>query len=211
MPAEATASDWGAGAGDRTRVLRERARTASAAEPGPALRDRRAANCPAAHVLGGTLLSADPPEQAHVAVRSHVPEHQWGAHVSRAANVLAPEGVLPVALKGPDCECNRMLEEFGAPPFDLLTGRARVARRHKECDVCFSHNPHTPRTTSFEDTLRVARLMMAGRAEAAFPGPPTESQFPDYVRGHFGDEGSKAGGRWVGDVYCLIRRNPRWT
>ena len=75
----------------------------------------------------------------------------------------------------------------------------------------FSHGRHALCTTSFEDTLRVARFMMADRAEDAFSLPPTEGQFREYVRAHFWDEEKQAGGWSIGDVYCLIRRNPRWA
>jgi SAM-dependent methyltransferase len=215
IPAQAIAIDWGAGTGDLTRVLLERARTVYAVEPSPAMRDALAATCPAAHVIDGTIMSADPPGRAHVAVLSHVlyhiPDHLWGAHVIRAANFLAPEGVLLVVLKDPDTGCNRMLEDFGAPPFDLFTNLTRVMRRHKEFDFSFSHSPHALCTTSFEDTLRVARFMMADRAEDAFSSRPTEREFREYVRAHFWNEEKKVGGWSIGDVYCLVRRNPRWV
>ena len=215
IPDGAAAIDWGAGTGDLTRVLLERACTVYAVEPSPTLRGTLAANCPAAHIIDGTIMSANPPKQVHVAVLSHVlyhiPDHEWGGHVIRAANFLAPEGVLLVVLKDPDSGCNRMLEDFGAPPFDLFTGLMRVVRRHKEFDFSFSHRPHALCTTSLEDTLRVARFMMADRAANAFSRWPTESQFQDYVRAHFWDEEKNVGGWLIGDVYCLIRRNPRWA
>jgi len=215
IPSNAVAIDWGAGTGDLTRVLLERAHTVYAVEPGPAQRETLAASCPAAHIIDGTIMSADPPGRASVAVLSHVlyhiPDHQWGAHVIRAAGFLGPEGVLLVVLKDPDSGCNRMLEHFGAPPFDLVTGLTRVLRRHKEFDFSFSHSPHALFTTSFKDTLQVARFMMADRAEEAFSWRPTEAQFQDYVRSHFWDEEKKTGGWLIGDVYCLIRRNPRWV
>ena len=37
------------------------------------------------------------------------------------------------------------------------------------------------------------------------------TQFRDYVRAHFWDEEKNVGGWSIGDVYCLIRRNPRWA
>jgi SAM-dependent methyltransferase len=212
LPADAVAIDWGAGTGDLTRVLLERAHTVYAVEPSPTMRATLAANCPAAQVIDGTIMSADPPGSAHVAVLSHVlyhiPDHQWGAHVIRAASFLAPEGVLLVVLKDPDSDCNQMLEELGAPPFDLFAGLSRVLRRHKEFDFSFSHCPRTLRTTSFEDTLRIARFMMADRAEEAFSWRPTETQFQDYVRAHFWDEEKKVGGWCAGELYCFVRRNP---
>lgn len=215
VPPDAAAIDWGAGSGDLTRVLLERVRTVFAVEPSPTMRDILAANCPAAQVIDGTIMSADPPGRASVAVLSHVlyhiPDHQWGAHVIRAANFLAPEGVLLVVLKDPDSGCNRMLEHFGAPPFDLFAGLARVVRRHKEFDFTFSYRPHSLRTNSFADTLQVARFMMADRAEEAFSWQPTEAQFQEYVRDHFWDEEKHLGGWSIGDVYCLVRRNPRWA
>ncbi len=215
IPADAIAVDWGAGAGDLTRLLLERVRTVYAIEPSPAQRELLAANCPTAHIINGTIMSAEPPGPVGVAVLSHVlyhiPDHEWGAHVIRAANFLAPEGVLFVALKDPDTGCNQMLEEFGAAPFDLFARLARVVRRHKEFDFSFSHSPHAIHTTSFEDTLQIARFMMADRAEEAFSRRPSEAEFQDYVRSHFWDETSKSGGWPLGDVYCVIRRNHRWT
>jgi SAM-dependent methyltransferase len=214
IPPDAAAIDWGAGSGDLTRVLLERTRNVYAVEPHPKMREMLAANCPAAHIIAGTIISADPPCLASVAVLSHVlyhiPDHQWGAHVIRAAGFLAPEGVLLVVLKAPDTGCNRMLEHFGAPPFDLLTGLSRVMRRHKEFDFSFSHSSHVLHTTSWEDTLQVARFMMADRSEDSYSWQPTEEQFQDYVRTHFWDEEKNVGGWSIDDVYCLIRRNPRW-
>jgi Methyltransferase domain len=214
VPANAVAVDWGAGSGDLTRILLDTIRTVYAVEPSPTQRQLLAANCPAAHIIDGTIMSAEPPSPVHVALLSHVlyhiPDHEWGAHVIRAASFLAPEGVLLVALKDADSGCNRMLEEFGAPPFDLIGGLARVVRRHKEFDFAFSHSPHAIHTSTFEDTLKIARFMMADRAEESFSRQPTEAQFQEYVRTHLWSEASKSGGWSLGDVYCLIRRNPRW-
>lgn len=214
IPSDAAAIDWGAGSGDLTRVLLERTRNVYAVEPSPKMRETLAAKCPAAHLIDGTIMSADLPCLAHVAVLSHVlyhvPDHQWGAHVIRAANFLAPEGVLLVALKAPDTGCNRMLEHFGAPPFDLFAGLSRVVRWHKEFEFSFSHSPHALRATSWEDTLQVARFVMADRSEDSYSWRPTEAQFQDYVRTHFWDEEKNTGGWSIDDVYCLIRRNRRW-
>ncbi len=214
IPPDAVAIDWGAGTGDLTRLLLERVRTVYAVEPNPKQRETLAAKCPSAHIIAGTIMSANPPGRASVAVLSHVlyhiPDHQWGAHAIRAANFLSPEGALLVVLKDPDSGCNRMLEHFGAPPFDLFAGLSRVLRRHKEFDFSFSHSLHALRTTSWEDTLQIARFVMADRSEDSFSRQPTEEHFQDYVRAHFWDEEKQVGGWPVGEVYCLIRRNPRW-
>lgn len=214
IPSGAVAIDWGAGPGDLTRVLLERVPTVYAVEPSPKLRETLAASCPAAHIIDGTIMSADPPCQADVAVLSHVlyhiPDHQWGAHVIRSANFLGREGVLLVVLKDPDSGCNRMLEHFGAPAFDLFTGLSRVLRRHKEFDFSFSHSPHSLCMTSWEDTLQIARFMMSDRSEDSFSRRPTEAQFQDYVRAYFWDEEKNAGSWSIGEVYCQIRRNPRY-
>lgn len=215
LPADAVAIDWGAGSGDLTRILLERVSTVYAVEPSPKLRSELAARCPSAHLISGTIMSSTPPNKASVAILSHVlyhvPDHEWGAHVIRAASFLAPEGVLLVVLKDPDSGCNRMLDDFGAPPFDLIGGLTPVLRRHKEFDFSFSRSPHALRTKSFEETLQVARFMMADRAEESFSRQPTEAQFQDYVRAHFWDEEKKVGGWPISDVFCLIRHNPRWT
>jgi len=214
VPADATAVDWGAGSGDLTRLLLERVGTVYAVEPSLTQRQLLAANCPAACIIDGTIMSAEPPMLASVAVLSHVlyhiPDHEWGANVIRAANFLAADGVLLVVLKDPDSGCNRMLEEFGAPPFDLFGELARVVRRHKEFDFSFSHSPHAIHTITFDDTMKIARFMMADRSEESFSRQPTEAQFQEYVRTHLWDEASKSGGWSLGDIYCLIRRNSRW-
>jgi hypothetical protein len=96
---------------------------------------------------------------------------------------------------------------LGAPPFDLFAGLAQVIRRHPEFTFSFAHIPHTLRTVSFEDTLQIARFMMADRAEEAFSSRPTEAQFQEYVRAHFWDEEKKIGGWPIGDMHCQVRRN----
>jgi hypothetical protein len=212
IPATASAIDWGAGTGDLTRILLERCRTVYAIEPSPLMRVALAANCPAAQVIDGTIMHTDLPGQASVAVLSHVlyhiPDHQWGAHVIRAASWLAPDGVLLVVLKDADSGCNRMLEHFGAPRFDLIAGLSQVLHQHKEFDFTFSHRSHALLTHTFEETLQIARFMMADRAEEAFSWRPTEQQFQEYVQHHFWDGARRTGGWSIGDVYCLIRPNP---
>ena len=214
IPVDAAAIDWGAGTGDLTRILLERASTVYAVEPSPTLRLALVANCPGAQIIDGTIVSAVPPRAVDVALLSHVlyhiPDHLWGAYVLRAANYLSPTGVLLVVLKDSDSECNQMLEHFGAPPFDLLSGLSRVMRKHKEFDFSFSHRPHRLWTYSFDDTLRIARFMMADRDESAFTRQPVESEFKDYVRTHFWNNERQTGGWAAGDVYCFIRRNPQW-
>lgn len=122
-PRESRAVDWGAGSGDLTRLLLERCREVYAVEPSPAQRALLAAHCPGANILDGTIMSTILPNPVEVGLISHVyyhvPDHQWGAYTIRAANALSAEGVLIVILNDPDAGSNQMLEQLGAPRFDI--------------------------------------------------------------------------------------------
>jgi SAM-dependent methyltransferase len=210
-PADSRAIDWGAGGGRLTALLLEHFRHVYAVEPNPELRAALARNCPAATVLAGTVMSVAPPTPVEVGLLSHVlyhvPDHKWGAHVVRAADHLSRDGVLLVLLLDPDAGTNRMLEHFGAPRFDLYRGLADVVRRHREFDFCFARGPGGIRTTSFDETLQIARFVLCDRDEDAFARPPTEAAFQEYVRAHFWDEQAGAGG-WPYDVvFCSVRRS----
>src|SRR5262249_46513502 len=120
---------------------------------------------------------------------------------------LSADGVLLVVLNDPDAGPNRMLVDFGAPRFDLYASLAETVRRHKEFDFAFSRSPCPVRTTSFEETLTIARFVLCDRDEDAFSALPTEDEFRAYVRANFWNEQARTGG-WPHDtVLCYVRRN----
>jgi hypothetical protein len=210
-PAESRAIDWGAGEGDLTRLLLEYFQRVYAVEPHAGMRTVLATRYPRAQVFAGTLISTIPPAPVAVGLISHVfyhvPDHKWGAYTIHAANQLTADGVLIVILKGPDSGCNQMLEDFGAPRYNLYDGLARVMRRHTEFDFSFTRVPGSISTTSFVDTLTIARFMLCDRDADAFSHSPTEVEFQDYVRARFWDERSNTGGWPHEEVFCFVRRN----
>jgi hypothetical protein len=211
-PREARAVDWGAGRGDLTAVLLEHCAQVYAVEPSADMRAVLAERCPKATIVPGTIMSTTPPAPVEVGVISHVfyhvADHEWGAHVIRAADCLSSKGVLAVILNDPDSGTNRMLEDFGAPRFDLYHSLAQVIRRHKEYDFAWSWGPVPVQTRSFEDTLKIARFVLCDRDETAFARQPAEKDFQEYVRAHFWDEVSGVGGWDNSDVYCFVRPHP---
>jgi hypothetical protein len=211
-PAESRAIDWGAGGGDLTSLILEHFRCAYAVEPHPGMRTLLATRCPRAQIFDGTIMSMIPPTPVEVGLISHVfyhvPDHKWGAHTIHAANQLTEDGVLIVTLKDPDSGCNQMLEHFGAPRYNLYAGLARVIRLHAEFDFSFTRVPGCSIfTTSFDETLKIARFMLCDRDADAFSRPPTEEEFQEYVRAHFWDEKKGTGGWHYRVVFCFVRRN----
>ena len=160
-------------------------------------------------------MSAEAPDPVEVGVISHVfyhvPDHKWGAHVIRAARCLSPDGVLLVAMNDPDSEPNHMLRHFGAPAFDLYAGLAETIRRQPEFDFSFHRAPGRVRTASLEELLKVARFVLCDRDEDAFPTPPTEAAFQEYVRSRLWDDRAGVGGWDFHEVYCLVRPSPSYT
>jgi hypothetical protein len=210
-PAEARAIDWGAGGGDLTRLMLEHFQQVYAAEPSPVMRAILSARCPRARIFDGTITSVVPPEAVDVGVISHVfyhvPDYKWGAYTIHAANQLTKDGVLVVSLKPADSGCNRMLEHFGAPRYDLYAGLSGVIRIHREFEFSFTQVPGSIRTTSFDDTLKIARFMLCDRDADAFSRLPTEDAFQEYVRTRFWDEKSGTGGWDSGVMFCFVRRS----
>jgi SAM-dependent methyltransferase len=205
------AIDWGAGSGDLTALLLEHFENVYAVEPNPEMRAVLARRCPQARVVPATIMTATPPAAVQVGVISHVfyhiPDHKWGAHVIHAARCLSADGVLLVVLNDPDAGPNRMLADFGAPRFDLYASLAETVRRHKEFDFAFTRSRCPVRTTSFDETLTIARFVLCDRDEDAFSALPTEDEFRAYVRANFWNEQTGTGG-WPHDaVLCFVRRN----
>jgi hypothetical protein len=214
-PAEAHAIDWGAGGGDLTSLMLEHFQHVYAVEPHPGMRTLLATRCPRVQIFDGTIMSVIPPTQVEVGLLSHVfyhvPDHKWGAYTIHAANQLKEDGVLVVTLKDPDSGCNQMLEHFGAPRYDLYAGLTTVIRLHTEFDFSFTRVPGSIFTTSFDDTLKIARFMLCDRDADAFSRPPTEEVFQEYAREQFWDEMVGTGGWHYEVVFCFVRRNAVYT
>lgn len=212
-PRSARAVDWGAGTGRITRELCVRFATVYAVEPSEPMRARLAEAAPGARVLAGTVHSVALPEPVDVAVLSHVlyhvPDHLWGPTVLRCAAQLADGGVLLVVLKHPASGCNAMLEAFGAERFDLYR-LAGTFRGHPEYVLELSCAPGRLVTTSFEDTLEIARFMLCDRTPGGFTRLPSEAEFTDYVRRTFWDEARGEGGWDMGQIFAAVRPNPAW-
>ena len=214
-PAESQAVDWGAGGGDHTSLMLEHFHHVYAVEPHPDMRAVLATRCPLAQILDGTIMSTVLPTKVEIGLISHVfyhvPDYKWGAYTMHAARQLTENGTLIVTLKTAASECNQMLEHFGVPGYDLPGGLSRVMRLHPEFTFAFVHVPASITTTSFADTLTIARFMLCDRDADAFSRPPTEEAFQDYVREHFWDEGKGRGGWACENVFCCVRRNAMYA
>ena len=210
-PAESHAVDWGAGGGDLTSLLVEHFQHVYAVEPHPGMRAILATRCPRAQLLDGTIMSTVLPTKVEVGLISHVfyhvPDHKWGAYTMRAAHHLTENGVLIVTLKTVDTGCNQMLEDFGASRYDLYGVLASRMRLHPEFAFSFLRAPASITTTSFAETLTIARFMLCDRDADAFSRPPTEEEFQAYVREHFWDEREGRGGWECASAFCCVRRN----
>jgi hypothetical protein len=214
-PAESHAVDWGAGGGDLTSLLVEHFHHVYAVEPHPGMRAVLATRCPRVQILDGTIMSTVLSTKVEIGLISHVfyhvPDYKWGAYTIHAAHQLTENGVLIVTLKAMDSGCNQMLEHFGAPRYDLYGGLARGIRLHAEFDFSFMRASASITTTSFEDTLTLARFMLCDRDADAFSRPPMEEEFQDYVREYFWDERKGTGGWDCEEVFCCVRRNAGYT
>ena len=210
-PAESHAVDWGAGGGDLTSLMVEHFQHVYAVEPHLDKRAVLATRCPRAQILDGTIMSTVLPTKVEVGLISHVfyhvPDDKWGAYTIHAANHLTENGILIVTLKNGDSGCNQMLEHFGAPPYDLYGVLARGMHLHPEFAFSFLRAPASITTTSFAETLTIARFMLCDRDADAFSRPPTEETFQAYVREHFWDERQGRGGWKCATAFCCVRRN----
>jgi hypothetical protein len=210
-PAESHAVDWGAGGGDLTSLLVEHFHHVCAVEPHPGMRAVLATRCPRAQILDGTIISTVLSTKVEIGLISHVfyhvPDYKWGAYTIHAAHQLTENGMLIITLKAMDSGCNQMLEHFGAPGYDLHGGLVRVMRLHPEFTFSFRRVPASITTTSFADTLTIARFMLCDRDADAFSRPPTEEAFQAYVREHFWDERKGSGGWECDNLFCCVRRN----
>jgi hypothetical protein len=80
-------------------------------------------------------------------------------------------------------------------------------RLHPEFTFSFRRVPASITTTSFADTLTIARFMLCDRDADAFSRPPTEEAFQAYVHEHFWDEGKGSGGWECDNMFCCVLRN----
>jgi hypothetical protein len=211
LPRSAKAVDWGAGAGRNTRVLCEWFETVYAVEPSAALRVELVRTAPKAIMIAASIQATMLPEQVDLGLISHVyyhiPDHEWGRLTVRCASYLTEQGQLVVVLKHPESGCNRMLEAFGASRFDLFTLRDTLAS-YPQYILEFQTTPGKITTTSFEETLTIARFMLSDRIASAFSRLPSEQEFENYVRKHFWNDEEHRGGWNCGDVLAFIKRNP---
>ncbi len=104
-----------------------------------------------------------------------------------------------------------MLAHFGAPRYDLSEILARELPLHPEFAFSFLRAPVSITTTSFAETLTIARFMLCDRDAEAFSRPPTEEAFQEYVREHFWDEQTGTGGWNCEEMFCCVRRNTEYT
>jgi hypothetical protein len=211
-PRDSHAVDWGAGSGDLTAWLLAHFDHVTAVEPSPVFRACLARQCPDALIVDGTLSGYIPRCPVDVAIISHVfyhlPDHQWAACALRAARQLSERGVLLMMLKDPNSGCNRMLEHFGAPRFNLVEQLQPLISGHGEFNYTLDRVPGSFVTTHFEETLDIARLLLCDRDDGAFSAMPDEAEFVDYVREHFWDEETGQGG-WHYDVMIASMRRRR--
>jgi Methyltransferase domain len=211
FPRSARAVDWGAGAGRNTRMLCEWFDTVYAVEPSPTLRAELAKAAQKAMMIAGSIQRTPLPDQVHFGLISHVyyhiPDHEWGELSVRCASYLTEKGILVVVLKHPESGCNRMLEAFGAPRFDLFTLRDTLVS-YPQYNLEFETAAGKIATTSFEDTLTIARFMLSDRSASAFSRLPSEQEFENYVRRYFWDDEEHRGGWNCGEVFAFIKRNP---
>jgi hypothetical protein len=209
-PAGEVAIDWGAGSGDLSGLLLEQFDRVIAVEPSEEMRKLMNERYPQLEVVNGDVRTAVPPVQVDLAVMSHVlyhiPDAEWLDTTIRVADFLTASGTLVVFMKNAESGCNRMLEHFGAPRFDVRVQYSGSDDRRSDFQFEFEQLPAGIRTNSFEDTLKIARFMMCDRESEAFRSLPSEDVFQNYVRAEFWDEQTGYGG-WSYDlVICLIRR-----
>lgn len=203
------AVDWGAGSGDLTTLLLEYFDHVTAVEPSSVFRSFLEQQCSNARIVNGTLGDHPPLGVVDLALISHVfyhiSDHKWAAYALRAAHQLSKHGVLLMMLKDADSGCNRMLEHFGAPRFNLVERIQPLMAMNHEFNYTIERVPGSFKTDNLDDTLDIARLMLCDRDEDAFSSIPNEQDFTSYVARHFWNEDTGQGG-WDYDVMIVSMR-----
>ena len=109
-------------------------------------------------------------------------------------------------LKNVESGCNRMLQDFGAPAFDLIGQLSAPHPQRDDFEFSFQKLTAGIRTQSLDDTLKIARFMMCDRPDDQFDQSLTEQAFQDYVRANFWNESTKEGGWDYQLLVCLVTR-----
>ena len=209
---EDLAIDWGAGTGALTQELARHFRRVAAVEPLAEFRAQLRQTCPTADVYEGTILGPHFPQDlglvrfsvcAHVLC--HVADDDWAAHILHAAAFLAVGGQLIVILSHPGSGCQQMIAEFGGRKFDLYA-LAPVLGMQREFSLYYLPLKSIVRTTTFADTLTLARLMVSNRPASQYGQLPTEAGFQAYVRGRFWDEATQTGGWDLPNVALVVTK-----
>lgn len=210
FPKDSIAVDWGAGSGTLTSELLQRFSTVYAVEPHPDLQKVLSENCPTVIVIPYGILEANLPASYDVGIMSHmlyyVPDETWGEVCLKAASQLTHKGILIVILKHFVAGENQMFEAFGAYRCDLSCIFRRL-NNHPEYEVRFVSTPGRFKTSTFEETLNIARFMLGDRPRESYTNLPTEADFQSYVRRHFWDETQQQGGWDCPQQFAIIRHN----
>jgi hypothetical protein len=207
---DAIAVDWGAGNGALTHELLQSFRTVYAVEPHLDLQKILSEKCPEAVVIPAGILEAGLPVSVDIGIMSHVlyyfPEETWGEICLKAASHLTDHGILIVILKHFVAGENQMFEAFGASRCDLSCS-FEMLKRYPEYAVNFISTPGQFKTSTFEDTVNIARFMLGDRPREAYTQLPTEAEFQAYVRRHFWDEAQQQGGWNCPQQFMIVRKN----
>lgn len=186
-----TAIDVGAGTGKLTAWLADRFATVIGVEPNPSLAAEFRSTCPTATLIPTPILAVDPPRLADFVLCSHVfyyfPRTEWEATLRHLLRLLAPGGVLAVAIQNPDSDCMRMVHHFIGGRLDL---RELVAAAESA-----PGGPYEVRVDTVAAHIRADDLPTAS-AVAEFilnvmpmPHPPLWADLEQYVARHFSRPG----------------------
>ena len=194
LPRRQTAVDSGAGAGTLAVWLAERFDTVIGLEPNPSLAAEFRKACPAATLIGESILNADVAAAADFILCSHVfyyiPRGEWEANARQLIGWLAPGGTLVVALQNPGTDCSRMIAQFLDLRFDLRE-LADVARRAPggPYDVRVETVAAEIRTDDLATACAIAEFLLNS---LPMPDPPRWADLEEYVKRHF----PRPGGRY---------------
>lgn len=139
----------------------------------------------------------------------HLPDHEWGPAVMRAAKMMSkqPYARLVVTLKTEFTHDQKMLRNFGANKFKLLEQVLPHLYRHPEFSFSVDETncaifPETP-----DDALAIARFMMCDRSPSGFPGKISYKEWESYVLRHLAARDPSQPWRHNHTHIC-VRHNP---